>query len=153
MGQVSDLRLKSAYPFENIQSDLIGPYSIKSYVNQRNTRKCWLLTSICHFSRYITITVVEGLNKESIINSLRQHFHRYGSTSRIECDFGTNFVSAKSELESSGVDVHEKVESSDIKHITEEMKSAGVKLIQRSPKAPFLQGGIERANAMIKHLN
>ena len=32
------------------------------------------------------------------------------------------------------------------------MKSAGVKLIQRSPKAPFLQGGIERANAMIKHL-
>ena len=152
MGQVSDLRLKSTYPFESMQTDLVGPYFLKDYVNQRNTRKCWLLTCIDHFSRYITVTVVEGLNKENIINSLKAHFHRYGKSTRIECDFGTNFVSAKNLLESSGVDAHEKVESSDIKHITQEMQSAGEKLIQRAPRAPFIQGGIERANAMIKHL-
>ena len=40
----------------------------------------------------------------------------------------------------------------DIKRISQALKSDGISLIQRSPKAPFIQGGIERANSMIKKI-
>ena len=147
MGAVSMDRLSYSAPFKSIQADLIGPLAIKEFVNTRGTRKVWILTCICHFSRYITLTVVESLSKTSILDSLKQHFLRYGQSQMIETDFGSNFSAAKGDLED-----EEKLDKKDVQEISESLKSEGVKLVQRTPKAPWIQGGIERANLVIKKI-
>ena len=116
MGAIKELRLSLQAPFMSIQADLIGPYQIKSFVNQRTSRKIWLLSAICDFSRYITISPVEDLGKEAILNCLKTHFLRYGVSSRIECDFGTNFSAAKENLET------DHLSEDDVKYITKEFK-------------------------------
>ena len=73
IGAVGRNRLTYSAPFSGMQADLVGPISIKEYVNQRGTRKIWLLTGVCHFSRYISLTVVESRSKESILNALKLH--------------------------------------------------------------------------------
>ena len=147
MGTIGSKRLTYNAPFKAIQADLVGPLQIKEYVNTRGTRKVWLLTAICHYSRYITVTVVDSLSRESILNALKMHFLRFGQSTTMETDFGTNFSAAKSILESEDL-----IGNDDIKRISETLKSEGVTLIQRTPKAPFIQGSIERANSLIKKI-
>ena len=127
-----------------MQADLIEPYQIKSFVNQRTTCKIWLLSGLCDFSRYITISPIEDLGKEVILNALKTHFVRYGVSSRIECDFGTNFSAAKENLKT------DHLSEEDVKYITEELKSQGTSLVQRCPRARWIQGGVVRANCFIK---
>ena len=76
MGMVGKRRLQYSAPFTYLQSDLLGPIYIREFVNSRNTRKIWLMANIDHFSRFITVTVVESLSKVSIMNAFHQHFHR-----------------------------------------------------------------------------
>ena len=130
MGTVQKESLTVSAPFVLLQSDLIGPFKIKEYVNARGSRKIWLTTSICHFSRYLTITCVDSLSKERILNAFNLHFLRYGASKVIETDFGTNISAAKDELETEENVVNEK----DLKKITEDLKSQGCKLKQRVPK-------------------
>ena len=99
MGQVGEKRLDCSAPFTSSQADLIGPYSVKEYFNSRGTRKLWLLVSICNFSRFISLTPVESLSKESILLAFENHFRRFGRSVSIETDLGTNFSAAKSDLE------------------------------------------------------
>ena len=65
-----------------------------------------------------------------------------------ETDFGTNISAAKDELETEENVVNEK----DLKKITEDLKSQGCKLKQRVPKTPWIQGGVERMNSLVKAL-
>ena len=123
MGAIKELRLSLQHPFTSIQADLIGPYFIKSFVNQRTTRKIWLLSTICDFSRYITNIPVEDLTKQALLNTFKLHFIQYGVSSRIECDFGTNFIAAKDNLET------DHLSEDDVKYITEELKSQGTCLV------------------------
>ena len=98
-GAVGRNRLTYSTPYSGMQADLNGPMSIKEYGNQRGTRKIWLLTGVCHFSRYISLTVVESLSKESILNALNLHSLRFGVSKEIQTDFSTNFCAAKETLE------------------------------------------------------
>ena len=66
---------------------------------------------------------------------------------QIECDFGTNYSAAKAELAE-----EETVQFKDIEGVVQSLKSEGVQLIQRSPKSPWVQGSIERANQVIKKI-
>ena len=102
---------------------------------------------ICHYSRYISLNVVESLSKESVLNSFGMHFLRYGQSTKIWTDFGTNFSAAKETLENA-----ELIDNDDIKKISETLKSEGVTLVQRTPKAPFVQGSVEKANSLIKKI-
>ena len=146
MGKVGEKRLNYSAPFTNLQSDLIGPFAVKEYYNSRGTRKLWILVSICDFTRYITLIPVESLNKTDILNSFQSHFHRFGRSQKIETDLGTNFVAAKADLGDAEID------EDDLAYITETLRSSGVTLIQRAAKAPWIQGSIERANAMVKKI-
>ena len=147
MGSVGEKRLQYNAPFSYLQSDLIGPIMVREFVNSRSNRKIWLMTNIDHFSRYISVTIVESLSKVSIMNAFNQHFHRYGRSVKIECDFGTNYSAAKDELAE-----EENIQFKDIEGVVQSLKSEGVQLIQRSPKAPWVQGSIERANQVIKKI-
>ena len=75
------------------------------------------------------------------------HFLRFGQSTQIETDFGTNFSAAKETLENA-----ELIDNDDIKKISETLKSEGVSLIQRTLKAPFIHGLVERANSLIKKI-
>ena len=55
--------------------------------------------AICNFSRFISLTPVESLSKESIINAFENHFHRFGRSLSIETDVGTSLSAAKADLE------------------------------------------------------
>ena len=85
------------------------------------------MVSVCNFSRFISLTPVESLSKESILNALENHFHRFGRSVSIETDLGTNFSAAKSDLES-----EESLEENVVVEITQSLKSSGVSLIQRA---------------------
>ena len=146
MGQIGMDRLTYSRPWVSAQMDLTGPIKIRDFANQRSSRKIWLLTAIDDFSRYITVTPVEDLSKQALLNSMNQHFWRYGVTTKITADFGSNFSSVAKELEKQDILTPE-----DLTSLSQELKSAhGCEIIQKSPHSPHIQGGIERANALIK---
>ena len=147
MGAVGEKRLNSAAPFTSSQTDLIGPMAIKEYKNSRGTRKLWLMVCICNFTRYISLTPVESLSKESILNAFESHFHRFGRSQSIETDMGSNFSSAKQDLETA-----EAIDPTTMKEVAQELKSTGVQLIQRAAKAAFIQGSVERSNQIVKRI-
>jgi hypothetical protein len=118
MGQVGEKRLNCSAPFTSSQADLIGPYSVKEYFNTRGTRKLWLLVSICNFSRFISLTPVESLSKDSILLAFENHFRRFGRSESIETDLGTNFSAAKSDLQN-----EETVEEDAVREITQSLKA------------------------------
>jgi hypothetical protein len=134
---------------KKLQSDLLGPFEISEFVNKRGTRKVWILSSICHFSRYVSLLPVESLSKIHILDAFRRHFLRYGESKLIETDFGSNFTSAKSDMENPDEAL---INEDDVKDITESLKLQGIKMSQRSPLSPWIQGGIERANLVIKRV-
>ena len=107
----------------------------------------WILVSICNFSHFISLTPVESLSKESILNAFENYFHRFGRSVSIETDLGTNFSAAKSDLEN-----EETLEENAVKEITQSLKSSGVSLIQRAAKAPWIQGSVERSNQIVKRI-
>ena len=147
MGKISQDRLSFDFPFKRIQSDLLGPYEISEYVNSRGRRKIWIVSSICHFTRYITSLPVESLSKTHILDAFRKHFLRYGESKLVECDFGSNFSSARGDLENQDEGF---INEDDAKAVTESLKTQGIKMSQRSPLSPLLQGSIECSNLIIK---
>ena len=98
MGTVGERRLNCSAPFEFLQSDLFGPYLISEHVNQRSMRKVWVMCNVDHFRTYISLTAVESLSEESILNAFHAHFHCYASSKIIESDIGTNYVSAQKQM-------------------------------------------------------
>ena len=104
----------------------------------------------CGYSKEFTIlaaiSVSQSLRKVSVssehtqFNALKMHLLHFGVSKEMQTDFGTNFSAAKETLEA------EQIMDEDIKRIYQALKSNGISLIQRSPKAPFIQVGIERSN-------
>ena len=142
MGMQREKRLIPSKPFKTCQMDLAGPFLVKDFVNKRSsTRKLYLLITICDYTRMISIVPVEDLGKQALMNAMSTHFNRFGYASRIESDFGTNFVSLKSEVKNS---------EDQLRVLTVELQSLGVELVQRSPRASWLQGSAEHGVKMVK---
>ena len=141
MGTIGEHRLTPSAPFEFLQSDLKGPLYIQEYVNRRNTRKVWLLTNICHFSRYVSVSVVEDLSTEAIINSIMGHIYRFGRAKVIETDCGNNYKGDQRLLQA-----EEELESIEWPLIRSKLKSRGIQLVMRGAKMPWITGGAEAAN-------
>ena len=77
---------------------------------------------------------------------MQQHFLRFGRAQRIECDFATNFASSKEAVE------EDIVTDDDIEIMKKNLTSGGTKLIQRSPRAAFLQGSAEHGVKICKKM-
>ena len=146
MGTVPEKRLTLSAPFQKIQMDLAGPFRCKEFVNSRGSRKVYLLIGICDYSRFISINLVESLSREHLLNAMQQHFLRFGRAQRIECDFATNFASSKEAVE------EDIVSDGDIEFMKKKLTSGGTKLIQRSPRAAFLQGSAEHSVKICKRM-
>ena len=60
MGSVPQTRLCESFPFQNITSDICGPFVCRGFVNARKTRKVYILINICHYTRYISLSLLES---------------------------------------------------------------------------------------------
>ena len=68
MGSVPATRLTAAFPFKNLTSDICGPFLCRGFVDSRKIRKVWILINIRHFTRYISLTLLESMISEVLYN-------------------------------------------------------------------------------------
>lgn len=146
MGRLGDKRLIPSKPFTAMQMDLCGPFAVKSFAKQRTTRKAWILVGICDYTRLISLTMVESLSMDHLLLAIKAHFARYGLSSRIESDLGTNFVAAAKQINEPA----DTLEDGDITLLTRELRSQGCNMVQRCPRTPYLQGSAEHAVKLTK---
>ena len=144
MGMLQSHRLIPSKPFLHVQMDLSGPHFVKDYANQKAPkRKCYILVTICCYTRAISLGMLESLSKEHLMCGIEAQFARYGKSKTIESDFGTNFTSL-------ATNIQEKEANDALKFIELELQSKGCSLIQRSPKAPWIQGSAEHSVKLMK---
>ena len=139
MGSVPCSRLTSSFPFKEITSDICGPFVCRGFVDSRKTRKVYILVNICHYTRYISLSLLESMNSEVLLQTIKMHSLRYGKTEIIHADFGSNYVGIKQDLEMESLDQEE------VKRIQLELQSSGTQLVHKSPKTPWVQGSAEHA--------
>ena len=91
--------------------------------------------------------MVEDLSTEAIINAVMAHVFRFGRTKVIESDCGTNYKGAQRLLQAED-------DLADIKWplIKSRLKSRGIQLVTRGAKMPWVMGGAEAANKMLKQV-
>ena len=103
------------------------------------------MVNICHYTRYISLSLLESMDSEVLLKTIRMHGLRYGKTDTIHADFGTNFCGAKSDLEEK-----DSFDLDKMRQVKLELQSQGTELVQKSPKAPWVQGSAENAVKLCK---
>ena len=149
MGMLGNKRLIPNAPFRNVQMDLSGPHLVKEFVNKRAaTRKIWILVAICDYTRLVSFSIVESLSKDHLLCTLQAHFARYGKSTRIETDLGTNFTASAKHL--NGKEDTDKMDEGESKQLQLELQSLGCTIVQRCPSAPHIQGSAEHTVKLLK---
>jgi len=92
-------RTETSPSFTNVGFNVFGPWqiSMRRLRGGAANTKCWGLIFICLSSRAIHIEVLETMDANSFICTLRQFFTIRGSVMKLRCDRGTNFVGGKSQ--------------------------------------------------------
>jgi transposase InsO family protein len=147
MGHIGD-RLTNKIFMQQVVGDFAGPFIMTSPINKRTTCKYYLLVTICDYSRYISITVVENLSTEAIIRAFQQLMFRYGPISILRSDMGTNFVGAKNRYQL--IDDESEVSETTRKEVSQAARRHGLQIITRASRAPWIQGSCEKAIGTIK---
>ena len=108
------------------------------------------MTTIYHFNRFVSLSVVEDLSTEAIINAIMAHVFRYRKTKVIESDCGSNYKGAQKILQAND----DQRDLADIKwsEIRSRLKSCDIQLVTRGAKMPWVMGRAESANKMVKHV-
>ena len=94
-------RMEETAPFTYVGFDIFGPWSIHSRKTRgaAATSKRWGLLFACLNSRAVHIEILESMDSNSFICTLRHFFALSGPVSLLRCDCGTNFMGGKSELD------------------------------------------------------
>ena len=157
MGNLGLERLATGKLFKTLQSDIAGPFLCKNNINVRAaSKKIYLLVSICEFSRYVIVQILQGLSTLDLLKALDYMVTRFGEIQKIKSDFGTSFIGAANihnqSLQQNNVEAEEDIISDlDTIHFREQALSLyNIEFEFRSPKASFVQGGVERAVGMVK---
>ena len=96
MADLPESRTKVGCPvFFYCGIDFFGPLLTKL---RRGTQKRWGCIFTCMCTRAIHLEVVEGLDTDSFINTLRRFINRRGNPKEIISDCGSNFKGADAEL-------------------------------------------------------
>ena len=145
MGHVGT-RLTETTFMKNCVGDFAGPFTMTNPINKRSTCKYWLLVTICDYSRYISITIVENLSTEAIMRAFQQVKYKYGDVQIIRSDMGSNFVGARNRL----LDDDETISDDVRKEVAMAARRHGLQIITRAARAPWIQGSCEKAIGTIK---
>ena len=95
-------RTETHLRFTNVGMDVFGPWQIqvKKLRGSAANAKRWGLVFTCLSTRGIHIEILHSMDANFFICTLRRFFAIRGQTAVLRCDCGTNFVGAKSELDS-----------------------------------------------------
>ena len=150
MGYVGENRSPKSRNFmESMVSDYCGPFKMKSVTNERTKTKFWLMLNTCNYTRFVTLTLVESLSKESLLKAILKHRNRWGFTSEIFSDYGSNYTSAaKAMMEES----EEVVDKDVMEQVKNSLKRYSVTMRLRCPKNSWAQGSAERMIQVVKKL-
>ena len=137
-------RLEETPPFSNVGLDVFGPFHVtegKSTRGRSSTKKLWAVIFVCLPSRAVHIEPLESMDTSSFRNALSRFTSLRGACKLIRSDQGTNFVSAKSQLEGIHVDV-----------LTDELKQQNIEWILNPPHASHHGGAWERKIGSIRRI-
>lgn len=95
MADLPETRTSTEAPFTYTGTDLFGPFLVKE---GRKIHKRYGVIFTCFSSRAVHLEIVNSLETDTFINSLRRFLARRGPVHTIYCDNGTNFVGAEREL-------------------------------------------------------
>lgn len=101
MGNLPAERLTPDYPFNVVGLDFAGPFMITDRKGRGcKITKCYLCIFVCFKYKCIHLETVSELSKDAFILGLKRFCGRRGKPRQINCDNGTNFVSACKEINS-----------------------------------------------------
>ena len=143
MGSVGKNRLTPQGAFLTLTSDICGPFKCVGYIDKRKTMKVWILVNICNFTRYISLHLLENMTSNCLLQAFRKQFLRFGKSTVISADYGSNYSGAREGFEHF-------LEDEENKTVTLSLQSEGTKLVQRCPKSPWVQSSAERAVSLVK---
>ena len=145
MADLPPCRVQESPPFSYVGIDVFGPFNVTEGYNTRrtnSTRKVWCLLFICQSSRAVHIETIPGMDTSSCRNALTRFFALRGTPKRILSDNGSNFISSKSQLDSSyGLSL-----------LQEAAKSHGLEWTMNPPKASSFGGSWERAIGSVRKI-
>ena len=129
-------------PFSHCGVDLFGPFQIK---HGRKRLKRWGVIFTCLTIRAVHLEVVESIDTDDFVNSVRRFVNRRGSPSHMYSDCGTNFKGATEELE-------EMIENLDKTKIDSFATSHEIVWHFNPPAAPHMGGVWERLVKSVKQV-
>lgn len=98
MGHLPKQRVQYTRPFTNTGVDFAGPFSVRSGIRGRPSKKAWISIFIYFSIKAIHIEAVEDMTSAAFLAALRRFISRRGKPSTMWSDNGTNFVGADREL-------------------------------------------------------
>ncbi|XP_051162195.1 uncharacterized protein LOC127282137 [Leptopilina boulardi] len=149
MGNLPEVRLKSARPFENVGVDFCGYFFVKEkkYRN-KNRIKIYVAVFVCMVTKAIHLEVVCDLTTDAFLACLRRFFARRGKCKALYSDNGTNFKGAKNELE----ELYSMLNSEkDREKITKNLAEQKIEWHFIPPRTPHFGGIWEAAARSFKH--
>lgn len=107
MSPLFPVRYTATPPWRKVGIDLFGPIEVRDFVNQRKSRKCWILVIICKGTRSVHIDVTEDFSAEAVLKTIMRFIFRNGSPKEITSDTGSQLTAIARRTEN--VDNEEKV--------------------------------------------
>ena len=144
MADLPAARVEETPVFSHVGTDVFGPFYIhqgKSTRRTSATKKIWALIFVCLPSRAIHLEPLMGMDTSSFRNALSRFMSVRGSVKSIRSDQGTNFTSAKKQLESIDVDA-----------ISSELSSKGIQWTLNPPYSSHFSGSWERKIGSVRRV-
>lgn len=138
-------RLEQTAPFENVGLDVFGPFFIHDGKNTRRSlgnKKIWVTIFVCLPSRAIHLEPLPGMDTSSFRNALSRFIALRGHVKIIRSDQGTNFVSARKQLQE-GININE---------LSKELDNQNIQWIMNPPHASHHGGAWERKIGSVRRV-
>ena len=147
MADLPSERTEAPFPLTDVGFDVFRPWTIHTKRTRGGTviSKRWGLIFTCLNSHAIHIEVLEAVDSSSFICALRPFLSIRSPVSKLRCDWGTNLIGGKSELDDASREAQlKKVE----KWVTEQDSE----WLFNPPHASHFGGAWERQIATIRRL-
>ncbi|KAI5153782.1 hypothetical protein ENBRE01_3250 [Enteropsectra breve] len=122
--------LDSTVPFQDISTDIVGPYDTRAFRTTRTERKFYILTFTDRNTRWSELYLIFDLRPESLIKGLQSWIAKHRPPATILSDHGTQYRSKK---------------------FHEFLKEKEIKQILSTKESPNSNGISERINQSINH--
>ena len=109
MGPLGEENLKIAPAFYVSQSDIFGPYSAYSKVNQRATVKVWFVLFCCCSTGAVAVKIMEDYSTEAFLQAFVRFSCTFGYPKTLLIDEGSQLVKGCSDMVISFTDLSHKL--------------------------------------------